>query len=237
MRLFAIGDLHMDGGDNKPMDVFGPHWDRHFLHISENWRNLVSAEDTVLIPGDISWAMQLENAVPDLQEIGKLPGRKILCKGNHEYWWNSISRVRAVLPEGMTALQHDAVDLGPCVVCGTRGWLFPTERAPLDEKDAKICSREVQRMNLALDDAERIAPDKPVLVMMHFPPLLVSDRETVFTEVLEARKNVRSVVYGHLHGASFANGFAGEQRGIRYEPVSCDGIRFCPREIPWPEIP
>ncbi len=234
MRLFAIGDLHMDGGDNKPMDVFGPHWDRHFFRISENWRKLVGEEDTVLIPGDISWAMQLENAVPDLEEIGRLPGRKILCKGNHEYWWNSISRVRAVLPDGMAALQHDAVDLGPCVVCGTRGWLFPTEKTPLDEKDAKICSRETQRLNLALDEAERIAPDKPILVMMHFPPLLVSDRETVFTEILEARPNVRNVVYGHLHGASFANGFAGEQRGIRYDAVSCDGIQFCPKEIPWP---
>ena len=236
MRLFAIGDLHMDGGDNKPMDVFGPHWDRHFFRISENWRRLVSEEDTVLIPGDISWAMQLENAIPDLQEIGKLPGRKILCKGNHEFWWSSISRVRAVLPEGMTALQHDAADLGPCVVCGTRGWLFPTERASLDEKDAKICQRETQRLNLALDEAERIAPGKPILVMMHFPPLLVSDRETVFTEILEARRNVRCVVYGHLHGASIANGFTGEQRGIRYEAVSCDGIQFCPIEIPWPAI-
>lgn len=235
MRLFAIGDLHMDGGDDKPMDVFGPHWDRHFLRISENWRRLVGRDDTVLIPGDISWAMQLGNAVPDLQEIGKLPGRKILCKGNHEYWWNSVSRVRAALPEGMTALQHDAVDIGPCVVCATRGWLFPTERAPLDENDARICRREVQRLNLALDEAERIGPGKPILVMLHFPPLLKSDRETVFTEALEARGSVRSVVYGHLHGDSFANAFEGEQNGIRYDPVSCDGIRFCPKEIPWPQ--
>ncbi len=234
MRLFAIGDLHMDGGNNKPMDVFGPHWDRHFFRISENWKQLVGEEDTVLIPGDISWAMQLENAVPDLAEIGKLPGRKILCKGNHEYWWNSISRVRAVLPERMTALQHDAVDLGPCTVCGTRGWLFPTEKTPLDEKDAKLCAREAQRLRLALDEAERIAPGKPILVMLHFPPLLANDRETVFTEILEARPNVRSVVYGHLHGASFANGFTGEQHGIRYEAVSCDGIGFSPKEIPWP---
>ena len=235
MRLFAIGDLHMDGGDDKPMDVFGSQWDRHFLRISENWRNLVGEEDTVLIPGDISWAMQLENAIPDLQEIGKLPGRKILIKGNHEYWWSSISRVRDSLPAGMTALQHDAADIGPCVVCGTRGWLFPSERMPLDERDEKLCRREIQRLNLALDDAERIAPGKPILVMLHFPPLLASEPETVFTEALEARKDVKTVVYGHLHGASLANAFAGERRGIRYEPVSCDGIQFCPREIPWPE--
>ena len=93
----------MPGGDDKPMDVFGPQWDRHFLRISENWRNTVGEEDIVLVPGDISWAMQLKDAIPDLEEIGRLPGKKILCKGNHEYWWSGIGRVRAALPEGMTA--------------------------------------------------------------------------------------------------------------------------------------
>ena len=224
----------MPGGSDKPMDVFGPQWDRHFLRISENWRNTVGEDDIVLIPGDISWAMQLKDAIPDLEEISRLPGRKILCKGNHEYWWGGISRVRAALPEGMTALQHDAADIGPCVVCGTRGWTFPTERVPLEAEDRKILAREVQRLNMALDDAERIAPDKPILVMMHFPPLLLTDRKTVFTEVLEARKNVAAVVSGHLHGAACGNGFGGEQHGIRYYPVSCDAIGFCPAEIPWP---
>ena len=224
----------MPGGDDKPMDVFGPQWDRHFLRISENWRNIVGEDDIVLIPGDISWAMQLKDAVPDLEEIGRLPGRKILCKGNHEYWWGGISRVRAVLPAGMTALQHDAVDVGPCVVCGTRGWTFPTERMPLEAEDRKILERELQRLKMALDDAERIAPDKPVIVMMHFPPLLLTDRETVFTELLEAGKNVAAVVSGHLHGAACANGFTGEQRGIRYYSVPCDAIGFTPVEIPWP---
>ena len=150
MRLFAIGDLHMSGGDDKPMDIFGAQWDRHFLRISENWRKVVSPDDTVLIPGDISWAMQLENALPDLQEIGKLPGKKILCKGNHEYWWNSISRIRAVLPDGMQALQFDAADLGCCVVCGTRGWLFPTDKTPLAAQDEKICIREAQRSGIRI---------------------------------------------------------------------------------------
>ena len=105
---------------------------------------------------------------------------------------------------------------------------------PLEEEDRKILARELQRLKMALDDAERIAPEKPVIVMMHFPPLLQTDRETVFTELLEAGKNVAAVVSGHLHGAACANGFAGEQRGIRYYPVSCDAIGFCPMEIPWP---
>ena len=235
MRLFAIGDLHMPGGDDKPMDVFGPQWDRHFFRISEAWQEMVGEEDTVLIPGDISWAMQLENALPDLREIAALPGRKILCKGNHEYWWTSISRVRAVLPESMTALQFDAVDAGPCVICGTRGWNYPTERNPLAPGDEKIFRRETQRLEMALDRAEALAGDKPILVRMHVPPRMAEDGETPFTRILEARRNVRTVVYGHLHGSAFAAGFAGECRGIDYRPVSCDGIGFRPAEIPWPQ--
>ena len=236
MRLFAIGDLHMPGGDDKPMDVFGPRWDRHFFHISEAWRESVAEEDTVLIPGDISWAMQLENALPDLMEIAALPGRKILCKGNHEYWWSSVSRLRAALPENMIALQYDAVDAGPCVVCGTRGWNYPAGTNVLSPEDEKIFRRELQRLDLALDRAEAIGEGKPILVMMHFPPRMAGDESTPFTEVLERRKRVKAVVYGHLHGEAFAAGFSGESRGIRYDPVSCDGIGFRPKEIPWPRL-
>ena len=235
MRLFAIGDLHMPGGDDKPMDVFGPQWDRHFLHISQSWRAAVREEDTVLIPGDISWAMQLENALPDLQAIAELPGRKIICKGNHEYWWSSISRVRAALPGSITALQFDAVDAGPCVVCGTRGWSYPTERSPLPAEDEKIFRREAQRLEMAVERAEALAQGRPILVMTHFPPLMAEDAETPFTRILEAHPKVRTAVYGHLHGAAFAAGFSGECRGIRYIPVSCDGIGFRPLEIPWPD--
>ncbi len=235
-RLFAIGDLHMSGGDDKPMDVFGPQWDRHFLRIREAWEEMVAPEDVVLIPGDISWAMQLEQAIPDLQEIGKLPGRKILCKGNHEYWWSSLSRVRAALPEGMEALQFDAAETEFCVICGTRGWNYPTARNPLEEKDQKIFRRELQRLEMALDRAEKIPGGKPILVMMHFPPRMADDPDTPFTRLLEASERVRAVVYGHLHGAAFAGGFAGACRGIDYYPVSCDGIGFRPREIPWPRL-
>ena len=123
MTLFAIGDLHLPGGEEKPMDIFGDHWENHFEHIAADWRARVKDGDVVLIPGDISWAMQLERAVPDLQKIGALPGRKVLIKGNHDYWWNSVSKLRRVLPEGMSALQHDALDMGDFVVCGTRGWI------------------------------------------------------------------------------------------------------------------
>ena len=236
MRLFAIGDLHMPGGDDKPMDVFGPQWDRHFLRISEAWRGCVGEEDLVLIPGDISWAMQLKSAIPDLIEIAALPGRKILCKGNHEYWWSSISRVRSILPKNMTALQFDAVDVGPCVVCGTRGWNYPTEKNPLSPEDKKIFLRELQRLQMALERAEMIGKGKPILVMMHFPPRMADETESPFTRMMEARPLVKAAVYGHLHAEAFAAGVSGVYAGIRYDPVSCDGIGFCPKEIPWPTL-
>ena len=120
MQLFAISDLHLPGGDDKPMNVFGQHWDNHFARIAADWRERVGDTDTVLIPGDISWAMQLRNALPDLQAIGELPGRKVILKGNHEHWWSTLTQVRAALPQGMEAVQYSAVDLGCAVVCGTR---------------------------------------------------------------------------------------------------------------------
>jgi predicted phosphohydrolase len=230
MRLFAIGDLHLSGGDDKPMDVFGPQWDRHFLRIRENWLNLVRDEDTVLIPGDISWAMQLKDAQEDLETIGSLPGHKILCKGNHDYWWNSISRLRSVLPASVTALQHSAADLGETVVCGTRGWMFPTEDTPLNAQDEKIFRRETERLRLALDEAAARAAGRPLIVMMHYPPLLNTEKDTPFTALME-EYGVYAAVYGHLHGAGIQNGYSGEHRGVRYHLVSCDSIGFSPKII------
>ena len=234
MRLFAIGDLHLPGGADKPMNVFGPQWDRHTERIAEAWRMAVTGEDTVLIPGDISWAMQLSEAEPDLQWIGSLPGRKVLIRGNHDYWWNSVTRVRSVLPAGMTALQHDACDLGECVVCGTRGWLFPSGEAPLSTADDKIYRRETERLRLALEHARETAHGRPIITMLHYPPLSVSQRYSSFTELME-QYGVRLCVYGHLHGQGIRSGFTGTQRGVRYALVSCDSLDFKPRPLPTSE--
>ena len=234
MRLYAIGDLHMSGGDNKPMDVFGPQWDRHFFHIQENWKKAVREEDVVLVPGDISWAMQLKDAEADLKEIGLLPGRKIICKGNHDYWWNSISRVRSILRPSVSAVQHSAVALEDCVVCGTRGWIMPTEEQPLGAQDMKIYLREAERLRLALGEAARIADGKPVVAMVHYPPLLAGEKDTLFTGIMEEYR-VHTVVYGHLHGQGVQSGYTGEHRGVRYHLVSCDSIGFSPKEIPLDE--
>ncbi|MBR2824365.1 MAG: metallophosphoesterase [Clostridia bacterium] len=230
MNLFAIGDLHLAGGQDKPMKIFGPQWDRHFEKISDRWKEQVSDRDTVLIPGDISWAMSLEAAQPDLQAIGALPGKKVLIRGNHDFWWGGIGKVRRALPAGMTALQQDAADLGEFVVCGTRGWMIPTEDSPLSGADEKIYLRELARLDLALAAAKRLEGEKPLVVMLHYPPLYRNCRQSGFTERMEAA-GVRLCVYGHLHGGGIAAGFSGEQGGVRYELTSCDSQDFSPRKI------
>lgn len=231
MSLFAIGDLHLPGGDEKPMNIFGSHWEGHFDRISADWRARVRETDTVLIPGDISWAMQLRDALPDLQAIDELPGRKIIIKGNHDYWWNTLSQVKSALPEGMAAIQHSALDAGDAVICGTRGWTLPTADSPLNPEDQKIYNRELIRLELALQAAVKILNGRPLVVMMHYPPLYDMERDTEFTRVLR-KYPVTDVVYGHLHGAGIRAGFNGEHDGIRYHLTSCDSLGFRLAEIP-----
>ena len=230
MRLFAIGDLHLPGGDEKPMEVFGDHWEGHFVRICQDWRDRVNDDDVVLIPGDTSWAMQLNAAVPDLQSIGALPGRKILIKGNHDYWWGGIGQVRKALPEGMYAIQHDTVDVGDAVICGTRGWMYPSEETPLSQEDERIFNREMIRLELALQSAVKAAGERPIVVMLHYPPLYQQDRDTPFTRQLE-KYPVHTVVYGHLHGAGIRAGFRGSWNGIRYMLTSCDSLDFSLAEV------
>lgn len=233
MRLFAIADLHMPGGADKSMDVFGENWAGHVEKIFSDWRARVREEDTVLIPGDISWAMYLQDALPDLHEIAALPGRKVLLKGNHDYWWSSLTQVKESLQPGMHVIQHSAVDLGSCVVCGTRGWICPGCGESLTPEDEKIFRRECIRLELSLQQAVKVSAGRPVIVMMHYPPLYAQNLETGFTEILE-KFPIYSVVYGHLHGKGTAIRFEGEHHGIPYMLASCDSTGFQLREIPLP---
>ena len=229
MAVFAISDLHLPGGDIKPMDVFGEHWSGHFEKISADWRGKVGAEDLVLLPGDLSWAMSLSDARADLEAIGALPGRKVILRGNHDYWWSGIGRVRDALPEGMFAVQNDSLALNGRVVCGTRGWTLPGPQTP--PEDVKIYRRELLRLELTLKDAQRHAGEGPILCMMHYPPLYDSLRDTEFVDLLE-QYGVQDLVYGHLHGASLKGAFRGEYRGIRFHQVSCDGLDFKMYRLP-----
>ena len=232
MRIFAIGDLHLPGGDLKPMDVFGEHWRGHFERICQDWSERVAPEDVVLIPGDISWAMTLTEALTDLQAISRMPGTILLLRGNHDYWWNSVSRLRSVLPPKMHAIQNDCFQTETCVFCGTRGWNIPGED-DTDPHNEKIYRREVARLKLSLDEGRRVSAGRPLFVMMHYPPLMPDQMEqgTEFTHLM-TEYGVNRCVYGHLHGLSIRRGICAEYAGVRYDLVSCDALDFRLLEVP-----
>ena len=220
MAVYAIADLHLPA-KQKPMDIFGEHWKDHFQRISRDWLERVAPDDLVLLPGDISWAMRLEEALDDLQSIGALPGTKLLLRGNHDYWWSSIGRVRRALPEGMYALQNDSVRIGDRVYAGSRGWMLPGPE--LSEDDLRIYSRERLRLEMSLKHARRIGGEAPITVMMHYPPL--TDDEPGFSDLLEAY-GVTDCVYGHLHGPAIYGAVRGLRGSVYYHQVSCDGLGF-----------
>lgn len=179
------------------MTVFGSAWADHPKAFFEGWRRVVRDDDLVLVPGDVSWAMRLEEARADLDAIADLPGTKVLLRGNHDYWWPSIGKLRAALPERMHAVQNDAVRFGDVVVGGTRGWLCPGAHG-FGEHDRKIYEREVARLRLSLEAMARSGPAFRV-AMLHFPPTNVRGEPSGFTEALaEAAPDV--VVFGHVHG-------------------------------------
>ena len=221
MAVFAIADLHLPARV-KPMDVFGEHWKNHFERIQADWRARVAASDVVLLPGDLSWAMKLEEALEDLHSIAALPGTKLLLRGNHDYWWSSIGRVRRALPEGTYALQNDSILLDGRLYAGSRGWTIPLPGA-VEDDDARIYARERMRLEMSLKNARAKDGTAPITVMMHYPPL--TEAQTGFSDILEAY-GVEDCVYGHLHGAGLYGAVRGEHRGVRYHQVSCDGLDF-----------
>lgn len=226
MHIYAIGDLHLSTVNPKPMDVFGEGWSDHVVRLISAWRETVAEDDVVLVPGDISWAMTLENAAPDLDFVAGLPGQKILLRGNHDYWWGAKSRVAAALPPGMRLIQNDSVTIGDYAVGGTRGWLLPGMNG-FTESDTKIFARETQRLTLSLSSMPK---GKRKLVMMHFPPLTPQSPDTAFTALLE-EAGVEQCVYAHLHGAAHKGAFIGEHNGVRYSLVSADYLQFFPKRI------
>ena len=223
MIVYAIGDLHLPGGDDKPMAVFGAHWEGHWEKICQDWRARVTTQDVVLIPGDISWAMQLEHALDDLHAIAALPGRKILLRGNHDYWWSSLTRVREALPEGMYALQNDAMTLEGITFCGSRGWTCPQSAG--DTENERLYARELLRLRMSLECARKRSPDGPVVALTHFPPLGEGGVRTRVSDLM-AEFHGNDVVYGHLHGASIKTAYSGQVDGVRYHYVACDGLGF-----------
>ncbi len=230
MRLFAISDLHLSLGVDKPMDIFGPQWVGHAERIRAAWDARVGPDDWVLCGGDTSWGLNLAEAQPDLDWLGARPGRKVLIKGNHCTWWTSLTKVRQALHASVIPLQNDAVRLDDgTVVVGARLWDPPD--APWAEPGAaKIFRREIERLKLSIAAGEKLGGDRRI-ALVHYPPRYSDGRVTEAVPLLEAF-GVSICIYGHLHGKDHKHGFQGEAGGIRYYLTSCDAIDFAPLEIP-----
>ncbi len=242
-KLFAISDLHLSGARPKPMSLFGESWRDHHLRIGQAWRELVGQDDIVLLAGDHSWAMRLPEALVDLQWIADLPGQKVLVKGNHDYWWGGIGKLRAAAPAGLHFVRNDVVRLGGLAVGGARLWDYPEcawpqeyiawperpePKKPSKGPDAeKLRARELLRLELSLsklpDDAKlRVA-------MVHFPPLGSDGQPTPITERMSEHR-IDLCVYGHMHslGDQERPGADCVIDGTRYILTSCDWLDFQP---------
>lgn len=223
MSLYAIGDLHFSTSVNKPMNIFGNNWDNHETKIIDDWKANVKEEDTVLVLGDTSWAINLEEVKPDLDILNNLPGKKILIKGNHDYWWTTVTNLNK-LYEDMSFLQTNFYEYGEYAICGGRGWMCPND-VKFDSNDEKIYIREENRIRLSIESARKKGYER-FIVITHYPPTNDKLEESLFTKLFE-EYNVEKVIYGHLHGKeSFKMGLKGIRNGVEYILASCDYTDF-----------
>ena len=230
MRIFAISDLHLSHEADKPMDIFGPAWTDHTGQIRENWTEIVDDDDVVLIPGDISWAMRMNEAEKDFAFIDELPGRKIIIKGNHDYWWTSLSKVKKFVPESVIPLQNTAIAVDNIGIAGSRLWIDPDlnlEKAT--PEDRKIWERELVRLRhslVALPDGL----DKRI-IMTHYPPISLDGKPGRAVEIA-AQYGCDIWIFGHMHlGNLDYDGFNRTIDRTRYEFVSADYLKFSPKLI------
>ncbi len=228
MALYAIGDTHLSLGTNKPMTVFSG-WDNYVSRLEENWRRLVTQDDTVVIAGDISWGMSLEQAKPDFAFLHALPGKKLLFKGNHDYWWTTRRKMDTFFAENgfdsLTVVHNDAVAVEEIAVCGSRGW-FNDEGV---EADRLVLLREAGRLRASIAAAKKTGLE-PV-VFLHYPPLFGNERCEELLAVLQ-EENIQRCYYGHVHSAGIRMAFRGEDAGVTYQLISADALGFCPLAVP-----
>lgn len=225
MKVFAISDLHLSGVKEKPMNIFGEVWEGHFEKISADWRAKVTDEDIVLIGGDTSWGMKLEEGMFDVARLAGLPGRKVFIRGNHDYWWSAITRVRTLAPDDtFFFLQNDCVKFENVIIAGSRGWTCPGS-ADYTEHDEKLYLREAERFRLAFSEVGKVREEGDTLIaLIHYPPMGIRKEETLFTRLFDENK-VDKVVFGHLHGAGFFP-LRCERGNIEYYLTSCDKVNF-----------
>lgn len=222
MKVFAISDLHLSINNPKPMDIFGPTWEGYLDKIFSDWRSKVGEEDLVLLAGDFSWAMKLEETKPDFELLKNLPGKKIIIRGNHDYWWKSISAVRNCLPDNFYAIQNDALKFGKYIICGTRLWNIPVVNKPLSAEDEKIYNRELIRLEMTLQNAQKLktSDEDKIICMLHYPPYTYKEEDNAVTELIE-KYGVSKVVYGHIHAVCKQN-LVLNKNGVEYFLTSCD---------------
>ena len=237
MKMFAISDLHLSFSvpadpenwdavvDHKPMDVCSPVWKQHYKKIYYNWHKTVSNEDIVFVPGDISWAMKIEETVHDMHFLSMLPGMIIAIPGNHDYWWHSISKVRKVIPPNMQVIQNDHIMLDNIAICGTRGWVCPNNGGRFDQHDEKIYKREIVRLENSLSSVKQ--PVDEIIVMMHYMPTNEKHEQSGFIDILK-KYNVNTVIYGHLHARAQKCCLPKVSWGINFHLVSADYLNFTP---------
>ena len=225
MSLYAIADTHLSFGTDKPMDSF-PGWDNYVGRIEQNWNKLITDEDTVVIAGDISWAMNFEELKADFDFLNRLSGQKIIIKGNHDYWWNTLSKMNGFIADNgyqsIHLLQNNSFEVGGVSVCGSRGWLFDSEEA----HDEKVLNREVGRIKMSLDSA--VCDEK--ILFLHYPPVTTNLYCEQIMQLISDYQ-IKKCYYGHLHGAAARFAVTDNLNGCDFELVSCDRLGFMPKLI------
>lgn len=228
MALYAISDLHLSNSVSKPMDVFGGKWQGYMEKIEKNWRNLVEPDDTVVIGGDVSWGINLEQALADFQMINRLPGKKIILKGNHDLWWSTVKKMTQFLEqheiENVSFLFNNCYIYEGVGLCGTRGWFF--EENFKECHDEKIFRRELIRLETSLKAAKSQKVEE-IICFLHYPPIFSNFRCGEIIDLLK-KYEVRRCVYGHLHSDSLRYAVTGEHEGIQFILTSGDFIDFTP---------
>ena len=225
MSLFAIADTHLSFGTDKPMDSF-PGWNDYVDRIEKNWNKIVTNDDTVVIAGDISWAMNFDELKADFDFIERLNGKKIILKGNHDYWWNTSKKMNDFIEsqryKTISILFNNSYDIDGVSVCGSRGWLFDVD----DEHDEKVLNREVGRLRLSLESAV----NDEIIVFLHYPPVTT---DTKCDEILNLLKEygIKKCYYGHLHGIAAKKAIDDVVDGIEFRLISCDRLGFIPKLI------
>lgn len=227
MRIFTIADLHLPLGVNKPMDIFGG-WDDYVNRLHDNWQKIVSPQDIVVVPGDISWALKLEHTFKDFEFINALNGTKVFIKGNHDLWWSTRSKVEKFWSDNgfdtLHLVQNDCYRIGESAVCGTRGWINDDS----EPADAKVIAREAIRLDMSI--ASAVSQGLRPIVFLHYPPLYANNCNLDILEVLH-KYNISHCFYGHLHGNTHAFAINGTRDGITYQLISADFLQFAPMDI------